>query len=657
MAPAEHPRGGGSNNTHPQSYQFSDYEKQKREIAPGSRFATLLQCGWAALLRFGFVHVGLSKVPGRFVAGLHFSHRRTFRALPNHNNNQMDAAGWKAKGNEAFSAKNFPEAIECFSKAIELDASNHVLYSNRSASYASLNKYEEALTDAEKCVSLNPQWAKGYIRLGAAQHGLENFDAAVATYNKGLEIEPENATLKQSLESVNADRRAAAGAGQQNPFAKMFGPGTMDKIRANPQLAAYLAQPDYVQMVNTVCANPQMMNMYMQDKRMMHTMLALSGIDMNDLGKGDAEGPAAQRAAQPEPAREAPKPKPAAKPAAATANLTPAQKIKEEGNAHYKKREFAEAMAKYKEAAELEPTNTTFLLNQTAVLFEEAKYDECIQACEAAIDHGRENKADFSVIAKLMTRIASCLQKQKKYDEAIPLFKKALLEHRNAETLTKLQACEKEAKTAAEEAYFSVELSLKAKEEGNEHFKGQRYPDAIKCYDEAQKRNPKDHTVYSNRAAALLKLCAYEDAIRDCDKCIDIKPEFAKAYARKGHAYFFTKQYNKALSVYEEGLKVDETNQECIDGKQKTMWKIQEMASGPGDEEAAARAMQDPEIQQILQDSYMQMVLGEMQKDPKKINDYMRDPGISAKINKLIMAGVLRVGNGPQGGQQQPGRR
>ena len=66
-----------------------------------------------------------------------------------------DAAAIKAEANKAFAAKNYEEASKLYSDAIELDPSNHVLFSNRSASKAGLRDYEGALEDAEK-VSLRP---------------------------------------------------------------------------------------------------------------------------------------------------------------------------------------------------------------------------------------------------------------------------------------------------------------------------------------------------------------------------------------------------------------------------------------------------------------------------------------------------------------------
>lgn len=66
----------------------------------------------------------------------------------------------KDKGNAALSAGNYEQAIEHYTKAIELEPHNHVLYSNRSAAYAKQKKYQNALEDAEKTVSIKPDWPK-----------------------------------------------------------------------------------------------------------------------------------------------------------------------------------------------------------------------------------------------------------------------------------------------------------------------------------------------------------------------------------------------------------------------------------------------------------------------------------------------------------------
>ena len=58
-----------------------------------------------------------------------------------------------------------------FSEAIELDPTNHVLYSNRSGAYASKKDFAHALEDANKTTEIKPDWAKGWGRKGAALHG------------------------------------------------------------------------------------------------------------------------------------------------------------------------------------------------------------------------------------------------------------------------------------------------------------------------------------------------------------------------------------------------------------------------------------------------------------------------------------------------------
>ena len=90
------------------------------------------------------------------------------------------AAEAKAKGGQEFAQGNFEAAIECYTAAIQLcEAADHTLYSNRSAAYASLTKYEEALSDAEECIKCNSEFAKGYSRKGYALSAQGKFTAAI----------------------------------------------------------------------------------------------------------------------------------------------------------------------------------------------------------------------------------------------------------------------------------------------------------------------------------------------------------------------------------------------------------------------------------------------------------------------------------------------
>lgn len=60
----------------------------------------------------------------------------------------------KAEGNKAFSAKDYDRAIDLFSQALDLDQSNFVIWSNRSAAKAGKRDYDGALADADEVRSL-----------------------------------------------------------------------------------------------------------------------------------------------------------------------------------------------------------------------------------------------------------------------------------------------------------------------------------------------------------------------------------------------------------------------------------------------------------------------------------------------------------------------
>jgi tetratricopeptide (TPR) repeat protein len=100
-----------------------------------------------------------------------------------------------------------------FTEAIEIEPTNHILYSNRSAAYASKKDYQHALEDATKTTELKPDWAKGWGRKGAALHGLGDLVGANDAYEEGLKIDPNNAQNKSGLASVKRAIEAEAKAG------------------------------------------------------------------------------------------------------------------------------------------------------------------------------------------------------------------------------------------------------------------------------------------------------------------------------------------------------------------------------------------------------------------------------------------------------------
>ncbi len=62
------------------------------------------------------------------------------------------------------------------------------------------------------------------------------------------------------------------------------------------------------------------------------------------------------------------------------------------------------------------------------------------------------------------------------------------------------------------------------------------------------------------------------------------------------------------------------------------------------DAERSAHAMADPEIQQILSDPVIRNVLNDFQEHPQVAQRAMSDPYVRTKIEKLIAAGILKVG-------------
>jgi len=569
----------------------------------------------------------------------------------------------KKRGNTAFSTKDWKTAVNEFTAAIELDPTDHVFYSNRSGCHANLGDYETALKDGRKCVETKPDWAKGYSRVGLALYQMKKFEEAKAEYEKGLKIAPDNATLQGGLRQCDQaiDRSS-------NPMAKMFDDSMWAKLHNDPITREYLKDESFKSKLRMCQQNPQMMSALMQsDEKMKAAMGVLIG-----LGASWASPPPSSKdvpnEAESAPKKEESQTKPmeddssddSAEEVEMMTDAEQAEKKKKEqekknkhlalqektkGNELYKQKKFDEALVLYEKAIELDPKEMVYLLNKAAVFSMKKEFQKSIDICKEALSVGRKNKANFKTVAKALFRIGNGHKALGDLDAAIKAYNDSLLEDRNDKVKQLLKKCEKLKTKKAELAYHDDAKSNEAKSRGNALFKEQKWIPAIEEYTEAIKRNPKNHFAFSNRAACYMKLMDWQRGLDDCNTCIKLKPDFIKAYTRKGRTQHFLKQYHKAIETFDKGLALDPKNEELVADKYKTQMAIQnENRSGNVDPKRAQEAMKDPEIQQILADPAINEVLKNANSNPQALQAALADPDIRKKITKLMNAGILQVG-------------
>ena len=119
-----------------------------------------------------------------------------------------------------------------------------------------------------------------------------------------------------------------------------------------------------------------------------------------------------------------------------------AQKWKQQGNTAYSKKQFDQAINCYNQAIELDSGEITYFTNLAAVYFEKKDYSKCVETCDKAIDIGRENRADFKLIAKALARKGNAQRRAGNLNEAKVAYEKALTEHRTPDYRSALSEIE-----------------------------------------------------------------------------------------------------------------------------------------------------------------------------------------------------------------------
>ena len=183
------------------------------------------------------------------------------------------AKEWKDKGNSLVKEKKYKEALDCYTKAIEIDPNDPILYSNRSAMHLNLSEFDEAINDAEKAISLKPDYAKAYLRKGKALEGQQRIQEALDTYKLGLEKDKTNAQLLEASQELEAS--------MNNPFMKNY-----PKLFTDPRTAPLMQDPQFRNLIDYAMKDQKiLMQMIQTDPRFMTVFSVLTGIDFEKMNE------------------------------------------------------------------------------------------------------------------------------------------------------------------------------------------------------------------------------------------------------------------------------------------------------------------------------------------------------------------------------------
>jgi hypothetical protein len=142
----------------------------------------------------------------------------------------IDEIKSRAKG--CLSSKNYPEAITLYTKAISIChdiPAQAILFANRSMCHLNMNNTNAATTDANEAVTLDPEYVKGYYRLGMAYIQANNYQLAKDALQKGLVKKSDDKELLQQLQRV--EERIRSGSSSTTASLSSAPPRAMNSVK------------------------------------------------------------------------------------------------------------------------------------------------------------------------------------------------------------------------------------------------------------------------------------------------------------------------------------------------------------------------------------------------------------------------------------------
>ncbi|XP_028179247.1 RNA polymerase II-associated protein 3-like isoform X3 [Ostrinia furnacalis] len=108
----------------------------------------------------------------------------------------------KERGNTYVKKEKWDEAIQCYTRAIELVKDDAIYFANRGLCYLKKDSLHQAEKDCTEALRLDPTYVKAFQRRATARERLGSLRAASRDLMEVIKLEPHNHAAKQQLETI-----------------------------------------------------------------------------------------------------------------------------------------------------------------------------------------------------------------------------------------------------------------------------------------------------------------------------------------------------------------------------------------------------------------------------------------------------------------------
>ena len=322
----------------------------------------------------------------------------------------------KAAGNRFTQRGEHQKAIECYTRAIELDGKVAAYYGNRAACHLKLSKYSDALADSMKAVEIDAKFGKGWIRAGLAHVRLGSFDEAKSCFKTAMKIRvPPMGTL-QFEEMAKTELRSLHSIEKVLPrIAELVEEGETISYKEAERMAANIWKdkcPGHLQLTKHYLLALIANRKWDDVKRVSQTAMGFHGQTPELV---TMRGQCLLYMGQIEPAKQCFNKVLRDDPDFRDAqifkkNILKVDRAKAAANELYKAGKFEEALEGYAEAINIDKLNAAGALQPPAIA--------CAPACAQVVTESEFCATRGAVTSKLYCNRANCHVKLEKWEEA-----------------------------------------------------------------------------------------------------------------------------------------------------------------------------------------------------------------------------------------------